>query len=65
MTFDYKKIKEIKISIAKGVWDPQKHDIILSYDSKSDLGFKMKLQPVDPKIENFDDATAILKKYML
>lgn len=65
MSFNYKQIREIKISIAKGVWNPENHDIILSFDPKSPLGFKMKMIPVDPEIVDVTQAKEILQKYML
>jgi hypothetical protein len=66
MNYNY---KEIKISIGNGAWNPQKHDLVLTYNSKSPLGFVMKWTPVkeevEPEIVKFDEANDILKKFMI
>lgn len=64
MNYNY---KEIKISIHNGVWNPQKHDLVLTYNSKSPLGFIMKMSPTEqePEVKNVDEAKEILKKFML
>lgn len=65
MSFDYKKIKEIKISVNDGVWNAEKYSLTLTLDPRTKSGFVVKLQLNEPEIKNFDDAKEVLKKFML
>lgn len=63
MSFDHTKIKTVNLNFNSGHWNPETHDIRLTYDPTVKLGFTMKLVPIeDDTILNFDLANTILDK---
>jgi hypothetical protein len=62
---DTKNLKEVKINFNKGTWNPTTHSILLEYDSKSPIGFKMKLVNVydECAITDVELAKTFLSKF--
>jgi len=60
-----KQLKEVKINFNNQAWNPEKHSLILKYDPKSKLGFKVDIIPVyhEPEIVDMTLAGIILKKF--
>ncbi len=65
MSFDYKNIKQIRISVNNGVWNAEMHNLVLTLDPKTKSGIIIKYEPIEPEIKNVDEAKEILKKFML
>jgi len=66
-TFNKTQIKNINIKFDTGVWNPQTHNILLSYDPLAKAGFTVKIVSVndEPPITSFKEADEILKKFKI
>jgi hypothetical protein len=65
--FNKTQIKNINIKFDTGVWNPQTHNILLSYDPLATAGFIVKIVSVndEPPITSFKEADEILKKFKI
>ena len=65
-TFNKTQIKNINIKFDTGCWNPQTHNILLSYDPKSNNGFTIKVVSLDDEpITSFAEADQLLKKFKI
>lgn len=66
-TFNYTQIKTITINVDNGVWNPDKHNILLSYDPTSANKLSVKLIPIEDTlpIVNMNMAENVLKQFRL
>ena len=66
MGFDHTKIKNININCNAGAWNPETHDMLLTYDTSSLSGFKINLiSKVNTQITDVSQAEELLKKFRL
>lgn len=59
MNFDHTQIKNINLKFSS-FWNPETHNIVLSYDPTVKTGFTVKIQPID-----LSDATTVLNKFRI
>jgi hypothetical protein len=67
MEFNKTQIKTITINMNTGSWNPETHDIVVTRDPKTALGFTVKLVSVDfiPTVVDVSQANVLLKKFTL
>jgi len=65
--FNHKQIKTININLNSSVWNPETHNILLAYDSKSLTKFSIKMIKVDNDVAITDtsDAQQLLKQFRI
>jgi hypothetical protein len=65
--FNKTQIKDINIKFNNKLWNPQTHNILLSYDPNYVTGFSVKIVAVydTPPITNLDKAKQVLKKFRI
>jgi hypothetical protein len=65
-TFRKNEIKSVNIKFDNGSWNPQTHNILLSYHPLSDVGFTIKIVSIeDQPITTFAEADEVLKKFKI
>ena len=64
-SFNHTNIKKININIDNGSWNPETHDIVLTYDPTTTSKFTIKMIKTtdDRPITDLSEAQAILKKF--
>lgn len=66
-TFDHTNIKNININMDKSGWNPETHDMVLTYDPTKTAKFTIKLvkMNVEAPIVDMTLAEEVLKKFRL
>lgn len=67
MSIDHTKIKNISIKFNNGVWNADTHNIILTRDTASKLGFTIKMTNTTDKnvVPDLTLANDLLKKFRI
>jgi hypothetical protein len=67
MKIDHTKIKNISINMNNFTWNADTHDILLTRDLKSDLGFSVKLIEISEEkmLKDLTLANDLLKKFRI
>lgn len=66
--FNKTQIKDINIKFGNKLWNPQTHNILLSYDPNYVTGFSVKIVAVyddTPPITDLDKAKQVLQKFRI
>jgi hypothetical protein len=65
--FNKTQIKDININFGKRLWNPQTHNILLSYDPNYDAGFSVKIVSIydTQPITDLKEAEQVLKKFRI
>ena len=67
INFNKTQIKDINIKFGNKLWNPQTHNILLSYDPNCNTGFSVKIVAVydTPPITNLNEAEEVLQKFRI
>jgi hypothetical protein len=66
MSFDHTRIKNININLNNSEWNPETHDILLTYDPKQLMKFTIKIIKTEEEpILDVSLAQGILNKFKL
>jgi hypothetical protein len=65
MKIDHTNIKTISINMNKGVWNAETHNILLTRDTTSELGFTIKLIEItnEAMLKDLSLANNVLSKF--